>query len=126
MRRRLRKFLPIVLLALVVQVLAPIAACWATGFVASDPLSTAVICHSNGASGAGGPIDQPAGPHVHDVLCCLACAGHAAPSFNAPPHFFVAIPQRLSERVIWHKFALELFGTGAGSAAQARAPPAFS
>jgi hypothetical protein len=126
MRRQLGKFFPIVLLAMVVQILAPIAACWATGVVASDPLSSAIICHSNGASDTGSPTDQPVGPHVHDVLCCLACAGHAAPSFNAPPQFFVATPQRLSQRVIWHSFAAELFGARAGSLAQARAPPAFS
>ena len=126
MRRQLGKFLPIVLLAMAVQILAPIAACWATGFVASDPLSTATICHTYGGSDTGSPTDQPGGPHVHDVLCCLACASHAAPSFNAPPQFFVAIPHRLSERVIWHRFALGLLGTRAGSAAQARAPPAFS
>lgn len=126
MRRQLGKFLPIVLLAMAVQILAPIAACWATGFVASDPLSTAVICHSNGASDTGNPTDQPGGPHVHDVLCCLVCASHAAPSFNTPPPFSVAMPQRLSERVIWHKFAPERLGARAGSIAQARAPPAFS
>jgi hypothetical protein len=126
MRRRLRKFLPVVLMALVVQILAPIAACWATGFVASDPFSTAIICHSNGASDTGSPADQPVGPHVHDVLCCLVCAGHAAPSFNTPPQLFVAIPQRQFQRIAWQKFAPELLGARAGSLAQARAPPAFS
>ena len=50
MRRRLQKFLPIVLIALVVQILAPIAACWATGMAASDPLQAAFICHDNAAS----------------------------------------------------------------------------
>ena len=38
MRRRLRKFLPIVLIAVMVQILAPVAACWAASIAASDPL----------------------------------------------------------------------------------------
>ena len=50
MRRRLRKFLPIVLIAVMVQILAPIAACWAASIAASDPLHAAVICHDNSAS----------------------------------------------------------------------------
>ena len=48
MRRRLRKFLPIVLVALVVQILAPIAACWAASIATSDPLLGAAICHDDG------------------------------------------------------------------------------
>jgi hypothetical protein len=38
MRSRLQKFLPVVLIALAVQVLAPIAACWAAAIAMSDPL----------------------------------------------------------------------------------------
>jgi len=40
MRKRLRNFLPIVLLALVVQIFAPIGACWAASIAASDPLAS--------------------------------------------------------------------------------------
>jgi hypothetical protein len=47
MRRRLRKFLPIVLLALTVQILAPIAACWAPSIAGSDPLHAAIICQKH-------------------------------------------------------------------------------
>ena len=46
MRRRLQKFLPIVLLALMVQILAPIGACWAAAVAVSDPLGSAVIWRS--------------------------------------------------------------------------------
>ena len=53
MRRRLRKFLPVVLIALAVQIFAPIAACWAASIVASDPLGAAAICHDNAASSSG-------------------------------------------------------------------------
>jgi len=63
MRRRLKNFLPIVLIALAVQIFAPIGACWAASIAASDPLSRAVICHGNAAAGSGqadqtGQIEQ--------------------------------------------------------------------
>ena len=48
MRRRLKNFLPIVLIALAVQIFAPIGACWAASIAASDPLHGAAICHGNG------------------------------------------------------------------------------
>ena len=44
MRKRLKNFLPIVLIALLVQIFAPIGACWAASIAASDPLAGAVIC----------------------------------------------------------------------------------
>ena len=56
MRRRLRNFLPIVLIALMVQILAPIAACWAASIAASDPLHAAIICQD--AASTDGP-DRP-------------------------------------------------------------------
>jgi len=51
--RRLKNFLPIVLIALAVQIFAPIGACWAATIAASDPLAGAVICHGGGDPGAG-------------------------------------------------------------------------
>ena len=48
--RRLKNFLPIVLIALMVQIFAPVGACWAASIAASDPLSGAVICHGGGAA----------------------------------------------------------------------------
>jgi hypothetical protein len=128
MRRRLRKFLPIVLMALVVQILAPIAACWAAGVAASDPLAAAIICHDSSAStsNSDNPTDQGGGLHIHDGLCCLACGSHVGVSLDAPPQPSVGTPYRRSERVVWHRFAPELFCARAGSLAQARAPPAFS
>ena len=50
MRRRLGKFLPIVLIAVLVQIFAPIGATWATSIALSDPLRAAAICHGNAAS----------------------------------------------------------------------------
>ena len=46
MHARLQKFLPLVLLALVMQVLAPIAACLAAGVSAAD------LCRKHGVSDA--------------------------------------------------------------------------
>ena len=86
MRRRLRKFLPIVLIALMVQILAPIGACWAASIAASDPLAAATICRDGAAATAGqanSPTDQGGGHHMHDGGCCMACGSHA-PASIAP------------------------------------------
>ena len=69
--RRLKNFLPIVLIALMVQIFAPIGACWAASIAASDPLAGAVICHGNGAPGAG-QTDQTT-HRAHDG-CCSVCS----------------------------------------------------
>jgi hypothetical protein len=124
MRRRLRKFLPIVLMALTVQILAPIAACWAASVAASDPLHAAVICH-DGASAQGqtdNPSDQTGQPRVHDG-CCSACSVAHAGAPVDPPQTAVATPYRQSARVVWLDLAPERFGSRTGSQAQARAPP---
>jgi Protein of unknown function (DUF2946) len=128
MRRRLRKFLPIVLMALVVQILAPIAACWAAGVVASDPLAGAAICHDSSAAAPDNdsPTDQGGGLHIHDGLCCLACGSHVGASLDTPPQPSIGVPYRCSKRVVWYKFAPEPLGARSGVLAQARAPPAFS
>ena len=68
---RLKNFLPIVLIALVVQIFAPIGACWAASIAASDPLAGAVICHGNAAPGAG-QTDQTS-HRAHDG-CCSVCS----------------------------------------------------
>lgn len=128
MRRRLRKFLPIVLIALVVQILAPIAACWAAVVAASDPLYAAEICHDSAGSAAsqtGNPAGQT-GDHVHDGVCCLSCAAHTAASLDSPQPTTVAAPYRQPERVVWQDRALHLSDSRAGSNAQARGPPSVS
>src|SRR5712691_5309841 len=99
MRRRLKKFLPIVLIALVVQIFAPIGACWAASIAASDPLAAALICHGNTGS-TSGQSDQT-GHRAHDG-CCSVCS---VLSTGAP----VDVPQiadavgvdRQPERVVW-------------------------
>src|SRR5258708_14700623 len=83
MRRRLRKFLTIVLIAVMVQILAPIAACWAASIAVSDPLYAAAICHDDGASNSG-QTDQTGQPRAHDGCCSVCSAAHTGPPVYAP------------------------------------------
>jgi len=124
MRARLQKFLPLVLLALAMQVLAPIAACLAAGAAVADPLSAAVICHSTPEQG--GPNDQTDTPTAHGAACALCCLAQATASLDSPPQPALAIPFRHAERVVWHQADLSTVSAPRGSNTQARAPPRFS
>ena len=121
MRARLQKFLPVVLLALVMQVLAPIAACWAAGQAVSDPLAAGLICHS--VSEQGTPSDQNGSPTAHSGACALCCLAQASASFDSPPHATLTIPLRYAEPVVWRDKAASVVTSYGGSNAQARAPP---
>ncbi|WP_027529858.1 DUF2946 family protein [Bradyrhizobium sp. WSM3983] len=121
MRARLQKFLPVVLLALVMQVLAPIAACWAAGQAVADPLATGVICHS--ASEQGPPNDQNGAPTAHAGACALCCLAQANASFDSPSHATFSVPFRHAERAVWHAADAGVVTLLGGSNAQARAPP---
>jgi hypothetical protein len=124
MRARLQKFLPLVLLALAMQVLAPIAACWATGQAVADPLSAGVICHSTSEQGG---LNDPTGtPSAHAGACALCCLAQANGSLDSPPHAALSIPFRHAERVVWHAADAPAVAAFTGTSAQARAPPQFS
>jgi Protein of unknown function (DUF2946) len=120
MRRRLRKFLPIVLLALVVQIIAPIAACWAASIAATDPLHAAAICHDSAA--ASDQTDQTGQPRAHDG-CCSVCSVAQTSALLDAPQTSAATPYLQSSRVVWPDRAPDPFGSRTGSHAQARAPP---
>jgi hypothetical protein len=122
MRRRLQKFLPVVLLALVVQVLAPIAATWAAALDAPDPLQVAPICHSGAATSPhdGIPDNAPASQHAACGICCLVKAGAA---LDAPKVIAVTSPYRPAVSVVWQERVAEPARSLVGSNAQARAPP---
>jgi hypothetical protein len=122
MRRRLAKFLPIVLIALMVQILAPIGACWAAAFAISDPLLAVEICHSDPAL-ASGQTDQGSEQRAHDGACSICCAAQASASFDTPQAVAVAAPYRDVARVVWRDHALGLAPFRTGSNAQARGPP---
>jgi hypothetical protein len=124
MRRRLRKFFPIVLIALAVQIFAPIGACWAASIAASDPLRTAVICHDDTALAQGhtGQTD-PTGQHrAHDGCCSVCSVLHTGAPVD-PPQTAVAMPGHPPKQVVWFDIVADLFGPRTGSHAQARAPP---
>lgn len=125
MRARLQKFLPLVLLALAMQVLAPIAACLAAGQAIADPLSAAVICHSASEQG-GGANDRTGSPTAHAGACALCCLAQANASLDSPAHAALPIPVRHAERMVWHPADALAVAFPEGSVAQARAPPQFS
>jgi hypothetical protein len=115
MRRRLRNFFPIV------QIFAPVAACWAASSAASDPLRSAVICHDSAAS-TPGQTDHTGQSRAHDGCCSFCSMVHAGAPVSTP-QTAVAAPYRDPARVAWLQRAPERFGARAGSHAQARAPP---
>jgi Protein of unknown function (DUF2946) len=123
MRRRVGKFLPIVLIALMVQIFAPIGATWAASIAASDPLHAAVICHGDAAQGQTDQSGQTGQPRAHDGACSMCCLAHAGASVDTPQTAAVASLYRHAERVVWRDATPDLFGSRTGSHAQARAPP---
>ncbi len=125
MRGRLKKFLPIVLFALAVQVFAPIAACWAAGVAASDHLAAAVICH--GKDGAGASQNDPSGAPGAQRGCCTLCGVLHTGAPVEPPQIAITLTfERHATDVAWHVIALNPPASRAGSPEQARAPPTFS
>src|SRR6059058_325703 len=121
--RRLKNFLPIVLIALVVQIFAPIGACWAATIAASDPLAGAVICHGNAAPGAG-QTDQT-GHRAHNGCCSVCSVLQTGAPVDVPQAAAVVVLDRAVERVVFVEFTPDRFGSRAGSHAQARAPPSI-
>ncbi len=124
MRKRLKNFLPIVLLALVVQIFAPIGACWAASIAASDPLAGAVICHGNGAS-QNGQSDQT-NHRAHNGCCSVCSVLQTGAPVDVPEIAAAIIFDRHAEHVVWIEFTPEPFASRAGSHEQARAPPSIS
>jgi len=119
MRHWLGRLLPVVAIALLVQVLAPIGAFRAVAHAASDPLAFAMVCSGEHEGAA---QDLPSGDADHN--CCGFCA--AAQGGTAalnPPAIAYAVLQRSYRRVVWlHKKQL-VAPQRIGSNSQARAPP---
>ena len=122
--RRLKNFLPIVLIALAVQIFAPIGACWAASIAASDPLAAAVICHGNGAPGAG-QTDQTS-HRAHDGCCSVCSVLQTGAPVDVPEAVASIAFDRDPTHVVWTEFTADRFASRAGSHAQARAPPSIS
>jgi DUF2946 family protein len=125
MRRRLQRFLPIVLIALAVQVLAPIATCWAAAAAISDPLGFAEICHGDPAAPADS-ANRDISRRAHGIACLICCAVQANASFDTPQAIAFAAPYRQSVRMAWRAHTPISVDFRAGSNTQARAPPSIS
>jgi hypothetical protein len=122
MRRRLKRFLPVVVLTLVMQILAPIAACWATTIAIVDPLQKASICH---AGADNGPGDQDRGSSAHDGLCAV-CVLHAGGAVDAPRTRTVAAHPGQVLIVHWPEASAVPASARITSNHQARGPPALA
>jgi len=123
MRERFQKFLPIILIALAVQILAPVGATFAAAIAASDPLNAAPICHG---SQGGLPAHGDENGRAHDGACSVCCAAQAGASLDTPKAATAVVLTPVGTRVIWREEAPDLRPARAGSHAQARAPPIHS
>ena len=117
-----RVYLPLVLLALLVQLFAPIGAFRAVAQAASDPLYMAAIC-----SGMSSDDSQPAPsrPISHTDCCSICATGLGGPLAIDPPPLAFATLQRDYRMVVWSDAMAPAVPERTGSNAQARAPPAF-
>ena len=125
MRRQLKQFLPVFLIALAAQILAPIASTWTAAIAASNPLGAAEICF-NDPSQTNDSGDQGADHRTHHGLCLVCCAAQASAALDAPNHVVVAALHRQPARVVWRNGAPDRGVFRTGSNAQARAPPRMS
>src|SRR5579863_4733046 len=118
--RRLKRYVPIFMIALMVQILAPVSASWAFASAVSDPLAAAEIClsHSPAQSEEGGQ------QQTHDASCLICCSLSASSVALASPEPTVWIaPYRSASDIVWLDRAPQPADSRAGSNAQARAPP---
>jgi hypothetical protein len=119
MPRRLKFLHSIVLLAVLVQFFAPVAAFRVVAAATSDPLYMASICAEHVSP------DAPADTTHHNfcVACAAACGGAFA--ITTPPPIFITL-QRQYQRLTWLEAASPAPVLRTGSNAQARAPPTLS
>ncbi len=125
MRPRFRKYLPVFIIALLVQILAPIGACWASAVAASGPLSSPGICHSGGTA-AGQPIDHSGQPGEHDHACTICCLASAGSLLDTPAPGSFQVPYPKLAPIAWQDQSLDLSAFRDCSHARARAPPSPS
>ena len=123
MRQRIKRYVPIFVIALMVQILAPIGASWAFASAVSDPLAAAEICLSHSpATGDEGGQQQ-----THDASCLICCAFNTgAASVSTPELATWAAPCRQASSVVWRDSVPQLADCSTGSNAKARAPPSIS
>ena len=122
MRRRLEVCISIVMLSLLVQIFAPVAAFRLVADAVSDPLSMGSIC-SEMMSSPDDPRTAPA-QQSHGGCCVFCTAGHSVVAIAVdPPSFIFVILERQYKRVSWLEAANLILTVRVGSNVQARAPP---
>ncbi|CCD85786.1 conserved exported protein of unknown function [Bradyrhizobium sp. ORS 285] len=124
-RRWIARILPLALLALMIQVLAPVAASAMTAATIAtvDLLGEAVICH---AEADAPPSDRGGDRSDCGLDCVMCCVLHAAGALDAPTVPTHAGPPRESARVAWAGREFVLLHLLAISQAQPRGPPFLS
>lgn len=123
MRKRLGRFLPIVMLAVLVQLFAPIGIMRVSAAAIADPLAGTALCENlHGAQPGDHDGDNP---HKLCVCCPLCSLAHAVTPLDNPPVMHVAI-QRAYQRVVWLDAQPVPARSIFGSSQQARAPPFHS
>jgi hypothetical protein len=122
MRRRLQKFLPVVLTALAIQMLAQIGACWAAASSVSDPFASLPICHSSAdVIPAGSDQGNDSG---HDGSCAICCVLNASASIDTPRQATLMTPLHPDVEAVLRGYDCPgLFSARIGSNFLARGPP---
>jgi Protein of unknown function (DUF2946) len=119
MRRRLEALVPIVLLAVLVQVFAPIAAFRMVANAVVDPLYLASICTDS----SDGQVLPSKALHSRGKCCGFCSISHAGAAAVAPPaSIFVALQWQF-QRILWLQASNPIPTVRVGSNTQARAPP---
>ena len=124
MRRQMGKFFPVIMIAIWVQLFAPIGAYW-TMAAAMDPFGSAPICAPS-LAGKSGPA-TPAGQQQSHPDCCQLCVvTHSGAAPLTSPEPGVATLVRSARQIVWLDRQFDLPSSPRGSPAQARAPPSYS
>ncbi len=121
MRRRLGRLLPIVMLAMLVQIFAPIAACRALSDTFGDPAAGVICTHA-----ADDSISQQADHQEASGACCTLCCVGTSATPAADPQASIVDVERDTKAVRWRDLTFILPSSAVGSNAQARGPPGIS
>lgn len=123
MRRQFERLLPIALLALLLQLLAPVGASWIAAAAVADPLQGVEICHADPGTAA---PDQGHDRDACRIECLLCCVLHAGGALDTPGAVHLVPPWPVATAAIWRDLAPTFHHPRSGRLAQARAPPFLS
>ncbi|ACI93063.1 conserved hypothetical protein [Afipia carboxidovorans OM5] len=125
MRKRLGRLAPIVMIAVLVQLLAPIAMMRVASAAMQDPFGGAIICAGTHGDMAGDTAADVAPNAVHQTCCPLCVLAHVATPLDHPEAPYVVI-QRDYQRVVWLESLTPDSDNGLHDRPHARGPPLFS